>query len=352
MAHRFDTYPADMRRSVRVNRRNFTIIGELHAARRSWPVIERSGRSGRERYVVFDRHVGPGGGLRVVFLLNHSQASRQHLNALRRVSGNCSELPTIHEMRRDGDVIVLSVGWVPGTTLADYFSQVEAREISRPSLTEAIRLIRGLAHGLSRLHRHQQVIHSDLRPDNLILTTGPSRLVLIDFGSAWMFEAACRRDPGDGCVPGYAAPELQTPSSTLDWRSDQFSMSVIVYELLTLQLPYGGLGGAVLHSVSRQSAERRLTGPSQNTSHRRRIPRSLLNDIDDVVLRGLSLDPDERFSTPGEWLDALDGIHASIQLMAHAPSQSRRVTRVIEAIASGFTRLRNRATGSEEHRNV
>ncbi|MHC4880746.1 MAG: serine/threonine protein kinase [Planctomycetota bacterium] len=343
MTLQFTPDPPEKSRSIRVNRRNFNVIGELHAARRTWPVIERSGRADRERYVVFDRHAGPGGGLRIVFVLNRSQASRQHIDVLRRVSGNCSELPTIHEMRHDGDAIVLIVSWVPGTTLADYLAQLEARQTSRPSPTEAIRLIRGLAHGLSRLHRHRQVVHGDLRPDNLILTSGPSRLVLIDFGSAWTYEAAWHRDPGDGSVPTYAAPELHAATGTLDWRSDQFSLSVILYELLTLQLPYGGLGGSVLKLVSARTAADRLTPPSQAIGRSREIPRSLLSDMDGVVLRGLSLDPNERFCTPGEWLDALDGIHTSIQFLAHAPSQNTRLTRVVESIVDCVERLRNRS---------
>ena len=351
MAAPYEPYRREARTSVRVNRRNYPIVGRLQAAGRWWPVIERHAYPGRERHIVFDRHAGPGGGLRGLFILNRSHASRQRLNVLRRVATTCSDMPAILECRFERDHIVLIVTWVPGLALADYLQQVRCHAVSRPSPTESVRLVRGLAHAVSQLHRHRQVIHGDLRPDNLILKTGSSRLVMIDFGSAWTTEATARRDPGDGGVAAYLAPELQTRVGTVDGRSDQFSVSVILYELLTLQLPYGGLGGSVLNFASAETAARKLVPPGRLMSRRRQIPRSLLKDIDRLVLRGLALDPEHRFATSRDWLDHLDSLQTSIRVLALAPATPSSVTGVIEWLVGCVERLRpgNDVDGKRSH---
>ncbi|MDA1166009.1 MAG: protein kinase [Planctomycetota bacterium] len=351
MAATYEPYSRETRTSVRVNRRNYPIVGRLQAAGRWWPVIKRHGCLGRERHVVFDRHAGPGGDLRGLFILNRSHASRQRLNVLRRVAATCSDLPAILECRFERDHIVLIVTWVPGMTLAEYLNEARSHAVARPSPTEAVRLVRGLAHAVCQLHRHRQVIHGDLRPDNLILTTGSSRLVMIDFGSAWTTEATARRDPGDGGVAVYQAPELQTRTGTVDGRSDQFSVSAILYELLTLQLPYGGLGGSVVNFASAETAARKLVPPGRLMPRRRQLPRSLGQDIDRLVLRGLALDPEHRFATSRDWLDHLDALQTSIRVLAVAPAGPSSLTGVIEWLAGCFERLRpsNDADGKRSH---
>ena len=88
-----------------------------------------------------------------------------------------------------------------------------------------------------------QVNHGDIQPANVIVTSHSSRLQLIDFGSAWTSDWTTRRTEGDGHHRCYAAPELQAGSIPVTLAGDQFSVSVLLFELLTQQLPYGGLGG-------------------------------------------------------------------------------------------------------------
>ena len=107
-----------------------------------------------------------------------------------------------------------------------------------------MRLLKGVAHALRHLHHRKNIIHGDVKPANLILTKRTS-LVLIDYGSAWPGERTTQRGGGDGFSPAYAAPELVRGNAAVDWRADQFSVGVILYELLTGKLPFGGLGGSV-----------------------------------------------------------------------------------------------------------
>ena len=323
------------RETVRISGRSYPVVDRVSALGRTWPVLEITATGSRRQLKVFDRLAGPRGSLRGLFLLPKSEASRQHIEVLRRVSATNSQLPTILECRCERQWIVLVVTWVHGSTLREYLEAVRTGRRPATSPVESVRLIRGLAHGLAQLHRHRQIIHGDLRPENLILATRPTRLVLIDFGSAWMAEAAARRNHGDGFVPAYAAPELQCESagSVCDFRSDQFATAVMLFELLTGQLPYGGVGGQVLRLVDEPTARQRLIPPSQLSPDQRRIPGPVWDAIDAHVIRGLSPVPDGRFATPTAWLDSLDSLHTGISQARHVIDRRPLVTRVMAWLA-------------------
>ncbi|HEX2559210.1 bifunctional protein-serine/threonine kinase/phosphatase [Phenylobacterium sp.] len=115
-----------------------------------------------------------------------------------------------------------------------------------PDLPAVRDIVDQLVRGVRALHR-KQMVHGDLRPENVMIT--PAGLVkVIDFGSvraAGLVEAG----PTDGgeAVLGtvqYTAPEclMGEPAS---WRSDLFAIGVIAYEMLTGKLPYGAQAARV-----------------------------------------------------------------------------------------------------------
>ena len=110
------------------------------------------------------------------------------------------------------------------------------------------------------MHHKKNFVHGDIRPENLVLCREPNRLVLIDFGSAWPVEKTTARSLGDGVSEFYSAPEQLRDNRFADFRSDQFSASVVFYELLTLDLPYEGLGGKAEDLDQRQWPEKHVYG--------------------------------------------------------------------------------------------
>jgi serine/threonine protein kinase len=192
-----------------------------------------------------------------------------------------------------------------------------------------MRLIHGLANAVCKLRTKFRVAHGDIQPANVILTSHPSRLVLIDFGSAWTAEAAARRHEGDGHHRWYAAPELQTNATPVGFHADQFSVSVLLYELLTQQLPYGGLGGKAGRPEFIARTKNSLVPPSQCSKPCRSLPRPLRELIDSVAVRGLALDPAERFSDRHVWLDALFEVSARFRLAPETSAAASTLTRVI-----------------------
>ena len=95
-----------------------------------------------------------------------------------------------------------------------------------------------LASGLDALHE-RKIIHRDLKPENLMLHDG--RLVIIDFGMAkdrGDKEAPALTVVGQGLgTPYYMSPEQAVNSVTADPQADQYSFGILLFEMLTGQLP-------------------------------------------------------------------------------------------------------------------
>ena len=316
-------------RTVRFSGRDWPVIDRQTVGRRTYLILEKTGASGRERYLAFDPHAGPGGDTRALLVFPRTASAWQHVRVLKRLSAGNPNLPTILEYQCSNDQILLVLTWVRGPDLRSYLDAVRSNAKPPPSAIEGVRLVRGLAHGLAQLHRRHTIIHGDLKPANLIVARNPSRLVMIDFGSAWFVEQTLHRQEGDGLSRQYAAPELQGGAPIQDFRSDQFSASVILYELLTLQRPYDQLGGqAGLPGIAPRMRDA-LVPPSRLSPDRGHLPATVWTELDRVVTAGLALDPDGRFPTCDAWLDALDHLYSAMRpRSAHTPDRSR-VTRVI-----------------------
>jgi serine/threonine protein kinase len=290
----------------------------------------------RERYLAVADQRGRPPQPVAILILPPSQATRQHLRVLDEVSAANDQVPTIidYDVQPARSVIVLK--WVHGPTLAELIDKMKTGVQRRMSPTVAFQRIRGLAYTLWSRHGSQQIVHGDIKPANIVVAVNPGRFILIDFGSAWQVHATAWRDSGDGISPIYAAPELQSGDRFVDFRSDQFSVSVILYQLLTLQIPYGGLGGKVGRSEYCAAKVPRLVPPSQISHERQTIPRQVWRGLDRVTLRGLALDPGQHYPTPEAWLDDLREVNLDIQRPRSLSPVHDRLTHVVGWLARLF----------------
>ena len=230
------------------------------------------------------------------------------------------------------------LNWVHGTNLRDYFQAIRDVKTPRPSVTESVRLIRGLAHGLGHFHRRTNIVHGDISPANIIITSGTKQLVLVDFGSAWPVEAAAMKEDGDGVTQPYAAPERLAGHAAVDFRADLFSLSVLANELLTLEIPFDGLGGQA--GLPKWAAEAAATyrPPSEKIQQADRLPSDALAKLDRCVETGLALHPDSRFATRAEYLSAWDGLRDALQLGDRLTPWEMLLVRGFESVERLFRR--------------
>ncbi|WP_443190177.1 protein kinase domain-containing protein [Pseudomonas indica] len=162
-----------------------------------------------------------------------------------------------------------------------------------PGLEKVRGLVEQIARGLQAFHR-LEMLHQDLRPDN-VLIDATGTLKLIDFGSAQVAGLQERESlPRDQLLgtAQYAAPEYFLGESGSP-RSDQYSLGVIAYQLLSGRLPYGA---EVAKCRTRAEQGRLVYQPLRDSN--REVPAW----IDDVLRKAVHPDPHKRYAELSEFL--------------------------------------------------
>lgn len=154
----------------------------------------------------------------------------------------------------------------------------------------AARLVADVADALDYAHR-QGVIHRDVKPSNLILSTD-GRLSLTDFGLARVLEQPGMTIAGEFLgSPLYMSPEQVAAGRVpIDHRTDIYSLGATLYELLCLEPPFTG---ETREQIISQIRESRVTRP-------RRIDPQIPRDLETVCLKAMRPDPVHRYETAGE----------------------------------------------------
>jgi serine/threonine-protein kinase len=194
--------------------------------------------------------------------------------------------------------------------------------------TEAIELIKAIAHGLTAAH-DQNVIHGNLRPEKVFLasTRGYKRgfVKLMGFGFGRLsFTPTADGSPlavGEKAAP-FAAPELGTAAfDTLDGRTDEFALAAIAYRMLAGTNAFAGEDAVTVRRRMRGEAPRPLPDAA-------RFGRG----VDGVLRRGLAKAAHQRFSTVAAFVQALEDA-----LVSSAPLAVSEVTSGQIVMASPIT---------------
>jgi serine/threonine-protein kinase len=193
----------------------------------------------------------------------------------------------VHDFDYDdaADVWFLAMQYVPGgRTLSD--------RVGVPLLPhEAARLISAVASALDAAHA-LGIVHRDIKPANVLLDG--DRPLLTDFGIAFLATTIGITATGTSIgTPVYMAPE-QVLGHPVDARSDQYSLAVMAYQLLSGDLPFRGDP----HSVMYQHVH---AAPPPLREDRP----ALLAKLEAVLLRALSKQPRDRYESCGDFAAAL-----------------------------------------------
>jgi serine/threonine protein kinase len=271
-------------------RRLQAAVGEAYEIR------ELVGRGGfAEVYSAWDAK-----GQRVVAIKTLRQdvpASPAHRERFRR------EIEAVAPLRHPNIIPVLEIGegegmaWfamplVEGESLASVLRREEVLRVS-----EARRILREAASALGAAHA-AGIIHRDIKPDNIMLE-GPDRHVLLtDFGVA---KALGSLDDSISIIgalvgtPFYMSPEQAIPGRRVDHRSDQYSLAVVGYRMMTGALPFDGES---LEAVIYQHVHAK---PKPIKQIRPIVPAATAGAIE----RALEKDPDARWESMAAFADAL-----------------------------------------------
>jgi tetratricopeptide (TPR) repeat protein len=194
--------------------------------------------------------------------------------------------------------LYLVMSYLPGVLLRKVMNE------GKISVERALHILRHVLAGLAHAHAHG-IIHRDVKPDNVMLvgTEGDSDFAkLFDFGIAKLAgqagEAAGTQLTKLGArfgTPAYMSPE-QSMGKPLDARSDLYSATVVLYEMLTGRAPFiadDEPGVLVMHAAK---AAPTLAEHGAQVS----------DELEALIARGLAKNPDDRFKTALEYLTAID----------------------------------------------
>jgi tRNA A-37 threonylcarbamoyl transferase component Bud32 len=198
----------------------------------------------------------------------------------------------IHDFGEQDDLAYLVMEFIRGKELQRCF---DARE--RFELKVAAGIMRELCDALDFAHR-AGVVHRDVKPANVMLDL-QGHVKLTDFGVARVEDQTRSRiTQGDTLVvgtPAYMSPE-QIGGGAVDGRSDVFSAGVVLYQLLTGELPFAG-GGA--WTIAKKIMQEQPAPPSS-------INTSISPRLDVVVKKALAKNPEERYQSAGALSSALE----------------------------------------------
>jgi serine/threonine-protein kinase len=242
-------------------------------------------------YRALDPAIGRTVAIKTILSEGLGDATKERFRREARSAGNLSHpnIVTIHEFNDTGEVMFIAMEFVDGQTLAQRMNEPKL------PLGFVLSTVRSAADALDFAHA-SNIVHRDVKPANFLITK-QGLLKITDFGIAKMLDSDVSLT-NTGMVIGtvqYMSPE-QIGAQAVTGRSDQFSLAVIAYEMLTGQRPFQGNSWAsMIHSIM-------STEPQPLNKYRM----DLAGAATEVLRKALSKDPAARFATCREFSDALE----------------------------------------------
>ena len=147
----------------------------------------------------------------------------------------------------------LVMEYIQGPSLSKYLNTLHEEKQQRMELPAILRLINAVASALQYAHE-SGVIHRDIKPGNILLTSRSSKIVLgeqlpedfeavlSDFGLVRFLDSRRQTSTSTGLIagtPAYMSPE-QARGDQTDERTDIYSLGIVLYEILAGRLPFDG----------------------------------------------------------------------------------------------------------------
>jgi len=203
-----------------------------------------------------------------------------------------------HDFGETGGTAYISMEYLEGVTLKDLIASKGALPIG-----VGLRIAKQMCQGLEAAHA-QGVVHRDIKPQNMLILPETGDLKIMDFGIARVSEMKAGTAASDlttaGVVmgtPDYIPPE-QAQGAPADFRSDIYSLSVVLFEVFTGRLPF------TADTIMKVVLAHIRNPPPSPRSVNDHIPASL----EAVILRGMQKEPADRYQSVEELARDLDEV--------------------------------------------
>jgi serine/threonine-protein kinase len=225
---------------------------------------------------------------------------KQEIKLARRITHR--NILRTHDFGETAGTPYISMEYLEGVTLKDLL-----RSKGALPLGVGLRIAKQMCQGLEAAHQ-QGVVHRDIKPQNILILPESGDLKILDFGNARVSEmdAAASGLTTAGTVmgtPDYIPPE-QAQGNPADFRSDIYSLGVVLFEIFTGRMPFTGdtVMAVVLSHIQKPPPPPRSVNP--------KIP----PDLEAIILRCLEKQPDRRYQSVGDILKDL--VEVSVETSA------------------------------------
>ena len=162
--------------------------------------------------------------------------------------------------------------------------------------SDAIDIVTRVADALHHAHK-RGIFHRDIKPHNILLDEN-NQPYLTDFGIAVTADAQSGENSDASGTLSYMSPEqANIGGPSIDPRSDVYSLSVVLYELLTGRPPYAV---RTIKMLREQFQKGRISSP-------RSVNSTIPANVNQACMKALATDPSNRWAGAGEFADALRG---------------------------------------------
>ena len=243
---------------------------------------------------------------------------------------NHPNIVTIHDIAEHEGTTYIAMELIEGRTLRELLQDGPL------PIAKTLAIATQICDGLGKAHA-AGIVHRDLKPDNLMVTDD-GLVKILDFGLAKTIApevgddsklSTLTKGTAAGVIVGtayYMSPE-QAAASPVDHRSDQFSLGVVLYELLCGQRPFEGSSVAtVISAILRDT-------PSPPRSLRPDLPK----ELERIVERCLEKDPEKRYASAGDLRRDLLMVEERAAASKRRLARTLVVTALVVAVIAGVS---------------
>ena len=246
---------------------------------------------------------------------------------------NQPNILTIYEFGEVNALTFLATEFIDGQTLRDYLREKQLK------LPEILDIVIQVLAALDAAHE-ANIAHRDIKPDNVMIRRRDHVVKVLDFGLAKVtekrpsvlveqdsdLEAATAFKTAPGIIMGtinYMSPE-QAQAHVVDWRTDIWSTGVMIYEIVTGSMPFGG--ATTSHTIV-QILEKDPVPLTQAT--REPVPA----ELERIVSKAMAKNPEERYQTAKDMLIDLRGLKKQLDRQAEIDRTSSPDVQPIATVA-------------------
>ena len=216
----------------------------------------------------------------------HRRFQREALSATSLTNPN---IVSIYDVGEDGEMHYIVMEYIKGKTLKQYI-----QEFSPLSSAKSIQIMKQLTSAITHAHENG-IIHRDIKPQNILMDEA-GNVKITDFGIATSLGATSFTQTNSviGTVH-YLSPE-QARGGLATMKSDIYALGIVLYELLTGELPFSGESAVSIALKHLQS----------ETPSVREFDASIPQSVENIVLKATAKDANHRYNNAEEMEEDLD----------------------------------------------